>query len=193
MPERRAAILRAEVLSRIQGNIGAVAFSRTGDSDVGVFDDAVVLKQFGEVPTDLTMLFGSAAPRGLNGSGVQAFAQIARDMAPGGDWNHYESYQPCARPHYLTAPPQRRRRMFVLHEMPGLCNMVRYARPRAGRQACPRCQRHRRPRTAAARGTALTPSSSCHHISISAPTAETFSLPSTRPTHRSPRQLFVPA
>jgi hypothetical protein len=45
------------VLSRIQGNIGAVAFSRTGDSDVGVFDDAVVLKRFGEVPTDLTMLF----------------------------------------------------------------------------------------------------------------------------------------
>jgi hypothetical protein len=52
-----AAILRAEVLSRIQGNIGAIAFSRTGDPDVGVFDDAMVLKRFGEVPTDLTMLF----------------------------------------------------------------------------------------------------------------------------------------
>jgi iron complex transport system permease protein len=35
--------------------VGAVAFSRTGDTDTGVFDDAVVLKQFGDVPTDLTM------------------------------------------------------------------------------------------------------------------------------------------
>jgi hypothetical protein len=52
-----AAILRAEILSRIQGNVGAIAFSRTGDPDVGKFEDAVVLKKFGEVPTDLTMLF----------------------------------------------------------------------------------------------------------------------------------------
>lgn len=56
-PSAGAAILRAKVLSRIQGNIGAVALSRTGDPDVGVFDDAVVLKRFGEVPTDLSMLF----------------------------------------------------------------------------------------------------------------------------------------
>jgi hypothetical protein len=53
----RAAILRAEILSRIQGNVGAIAFSRTGDPDVGKFEDAVVLKKFGEVPSDLTMLF----------------------------------------------------------------------------------------------------------------------------------------
>ena len=52
-----AAILRAEILSRIHGNVGAIAFSRTGDPDVGVFDDAMVLKRLGEVPTDLTMLF----------------------------------------------------------------------------------------------------------------------------------------
>ena len=50
-----AAILRAEILSRIHGNVGAIAFSRTGDPDVGVFDDAVVLKRFGEAPTDLTI------------------------------------------------------------------------------------------------------------------------------------------
>ena len=56
-PSAETAILRAEVLSRIRGNVGAVAFSRTGDPDVGVFEDAVVLKTFGEVPTDLTMLF----------------------------------------------------------------------------------------------------------------------------------------
>jgi hypothetical protein len=49
-PNAGNTILRAEVLSRIQGNVGAVAFSRTGDSDVGVFEDAVVLKKFGEVP-----------------------------------------------------------------------------------------------------------------------------------------------
>jgi hypothetical protein len=50
-----AAILRAEVLSRMEGNVGAVAFSRTGDSDIGIFEDAVVLRKFGEVPTDLTI------------------------------------------------------------------------------------------------------------------------------------------
>ena len=52
-----AAILRAEILSRIQGNVGAIAFSRTGDPKVGKFEDAVVLKRFGDVPNDMTMLF----------------------------------------------------------------------------------------------------------------------------------------
>ena len=49
------AILLAEVLSKTAGVVGAVAFSRTGDPDIGIFDDAVVLKRFGEVPTDLTI------------------------------------------------------------------------------------------------------------------------------------------
>jgi hypothetical protein len=57
MSKAGTAILRAEVLSRIRGNVGAVAFNRTGDPDVGMFEDAVVLKKFGEVPSDLTMLF----------------------------------------------------------------------------------------------------------------------------------------
>jgi hypothetical protein len=35
------------------GNIGAVAFSRTGDPASGEFADAV-LKAFGEVPSDLS-------------------------------------------------------------------------------------------------------------------------------------------
>ena len=52
-----AAILRAEILSRIQGNVGAIAFSRTGDPDVGKFEDAMVLKRFGDVPSGMTMLF----------------------------------------------------------------------------------------------------------------------------------------
>lgn len=47
-----AAINRAEALSRKEGNIGAVAFSRTGDLAVGEFSDAVVLKSFGDVPRD---------------------------------------------------------------------------------------------------------------------------------------------
>jgi hypothetical protein len=50
-----AAIVRAEILSRTQGNVGAIAFSRTGDPDVGKF--AMVLKRFGDVPSGMTMLF----------------------------------------------------------------------------------------------------------------------------------------
>ncbi len=37
-------------------NVGAVAFSRTGDLAIGEFADAVVLKAFGEVPSDLSAL-----------------------------------------------------------------------------------------------------------------------------------------
>ena len=56
-PSAGTAILRAEVLSRIRSNVGAVAFSRTGDPDVGVFEDAVILKKFGNIPVDLSMLY----------------------------------------------------------------------------------------------------------------------------------------
>lgn len=48
-----AAIMRADVLSRKEGNIGAIAFSRTGDPSSGEFTDARVLRAFGEVPNDL--------------------------------------------------------------------------------------------------------------------------------------------
>jgi len=51
-----AAIRKAEQLSRINGNVGAVAFSRTGDPAAGEFSDAVVLKAFGEVPDDFSAL-----------------------------------------------------------------------------------------------------------------------------------------
>ena len=51
------AILQAETLSQAAGKVGAVACSRTGDPDVGKFEDALVLKTFGELPVDLTMLF----------------------------------------------------------------------------------------------------------------------------------------
>jgi hypothetical protein len=46
-----AAIMRASALSREDGNIGAVAFSRTGDPSLGEFADAVLLRAFGEVPS----------------------------------------------------------------------------------------------------------------------------------------------
>ncbi len=45
-----AAVARARSLA--QTNAGAIAFSRTGDPDVGEFADAVVLWQGGEVPAD---------------------------------------------------------------------------------------------------------------------------------------------
>jgi hypothetical protein len=51
-----AAIRKAEQLSRVEGNVGAVAFSRTGDPAVGEFSDAVLLKAFGAVPNDLSEL-----------------------------------------------------------------------------------------------------------------------------------------
>jgi hypothetical protein len=50
------AILQAEFLSQAAGNVGAIAFSRTGDPDVGKFEDAVVLKTFGDLSVDLMML-----------------------------------------------------------------------------------------------------------------------------------------
>jgi hypothetical protein len=48
------AALQAEVLSHEAGSI--VAYSRTAN-DVGVFSEAVIIKKFGDVPTDLSMLF----------------------------------------------------------------------------------------------------------------------------------------
>jgi hypothetical protein len=51
-----AAVMRAEALSRIEGHVGAVAFSRTGDLATGDFSDAKVIRKFGEVPDDLSAL-----------------------------------------------------------------------------------------------------------------------------------------
>jgi len=50
------AVMRAEALSRKEGHVGAVAFSRTGDPATGNFSDAKVLKKFGDVPDDLSGL-----------------------------------------------------------------------------------------------------------------------------------------
>jgi hypothetical protein len=51
-----AAIRRAEAMSSIAGNLGAIAFSRTGDPSIGEFNDALVLRKFGDVPDDLSGL-----------------------------------------------------------------------------------------------------------------------------------------
>jgi hypothetical protein len=51
-----AAVMRAEALSRKEGNVGAVAFSRTGDPATGDFSDAKVIRKFGDVPHDLSAL-----------------------------------------------------------------------------------------------------------------------------------------
>ncbi|WGS20214.1 MULTISPECIES: hypothetical protein [unclassified Bradyrhizobium] len=47
------ALRRAEMMSRMPGSIGAVAFSRTGDPAIGEFGDAKLLRAFGKVPEDL--------------------------------------------------------------------------------------------------------------------------------------------
>jgi hypothetical protein len=51
-----AVVMRAEALSRKEGFVGAIAFSRTGDPATGDFSDAKVLKKFGDVPDDLSTL-----------------------------------------------------------------------------------------------------------------------------------------
>jgi hypothetical protein len=48
--------MRAEALARAPGHIGAVAFSRSGDPMLGEFSDAVLLRSFGDVPSDLSGL-----------------------------------------------------------------------------------------------------------------------------------------
>jgi len=51
-----AAVMRAEVLSRREGHLGAVAFSRSGNPATGDFNDATIIRIFGNVPEDLSAL-----------------------------------------------------------------------------------------------------------------------------------------
>ena len=48
--------MRAEALSRKEGYVGAVAFSRSGDPATGDFSDAKVIAEFGNMPDDLSAL-----------------------------------------------------------------------------------------------------------------------------------------
>ena len=52
-PFEAAAIRRAQAMACNEAIAGAVAFSRQGSPDLGEFEDAVILKTFGEVPDDL--------------------------------------------------------------------------------------------------------------------------------------------
>jgi hypothetical protein len=56
MPSERAALLRAESMSREPANAGALAFKRSGDPNIGEFGEATILKAFGEVPENLDEL-----------------------------------------------------------------------------------------------------------------------------------------
>jgi hypothetical protein len=51
-----AVVMRAEALSRKEGHVGWVAFSRTGDPATGDFSDAKVIRKFGDVPDVLSGL-----------------------------------------------------------------------------------------------------------------------------------------
>jgi hypothetical protein len=46
-------VRRAQAMSCDQKIAGAIAFFRRGSPDLGEFEDAVILKAFGEVPDDL--------------------------------------------------------------------------------------------------------------------------------------------
>ena len=55
-PNEHSAVRQAEAMSRKPPNVGALAFKRTGDPNLGNFGDATVLKTFGEVPSKLDEL-----------------------------------------------------------------------------------------------------------------------------------------
>jgi hypothetical protein len=56
MPQSRGRHDAREALSRKEGHIGTVAFSRNGDPATGDFRDAKVNRKSGNVPDDLSAL-----------------------------------------------------------------------------------------------------------------------------------------
>jgi hypothetical protein len=51
-----AAIRRAEAMAHTPPNVGALAFKRSGDPNLGQFGDAMVIRRFGDVPERLDEL-----------------------------------------------------------------------------------------------------------------------------------------
>jgi hypothetical protein len=51
-PNGAAAIRRAQAMDANEANVGAVAFWRSGDLNLGEFEDVVTLKSFDQVPDD---------------------------------------------------------------------------------------------------------------------------------------------
>ena len=56
MPNERVAIRQAEAMSRDPVEAGPLAFKRRGDPKMGNFEDATILKSFGDVPKNLDEL-----------------------------------------------------------------------------------------------------------------------------------------
>ena len=56
LPNEHSAIVKAEALSRQPEHVGALAFKRTGDPNIGQFGEAQVLRTFGNVPSTLDEL-----------------------------------------------------------------------------------------------------------------------------------------
>ena len=52
-PHSSAVLRRADAMCRSESNAGAVALARIDSPDVGDFEDAMILKTFGDVPDDL--------------------------------------------------------------------------------------------------------------------------------------------
>jgi hypothetical protein len=55
-PHSSAVLRRADAMYRSEANAGAVALARIDSADVAEFEDAVVLKTFGEVPDNLGLV-----------------------------------------------------------------------------------------------------------------------------------------
>jgi hypothetical protein len=55
-PHSSAVIRRADAMFRNEANAGAVAFARIESPDLGDFEEAMILKTFGDVPDDFISL-----------------------------------------------------------------------------------------------------------------------------------------
>jgi hypothetical protein len=65
-PTSAAAVARARVVASRKA--GAVAFSRSGDPELGEYSDAVILARFGETPADVEPL-ASLQPLSVSAAG----------------------------------------------------------------------------------------------------------------------------
>ena len=55
-PHSSAVLRRADAMYRSEANAGAVALARIDSPDLGDFEDAMILKTFGDVPKDFDCL-----------------------------------------------------------------------------------------------------------------------------------------
>jgi hypothetical protein len=88
-----AVVMRAEALSRKEGHVGAVAFSRTGDPATGDFSDAKVIRKFGEVTSiiagDCSLAWVVPGARQMTSGNIGAPPpQKAVALTMGQNWMH---------------------------------------------------------------------------------------------------------